>query len=739
MNAELQQPRGEQANLMTDSHGAEGLDPSHVLIIDDTRAIHDDFRKILASSQQSSLEADEAELFDLEVSSVRQAVFDLHSAYQGNEGLTMAQRAVDAGRCYSVAFVDVRMPPGWDGVETASRLWEADPDLQIVICSAYSDYSWQGIIQRLGHRDSLMILKKPFDPVEVLQLAHALTKKWLLTKQSKSRFAELQVQVDERTQELRTVNEMLQRDIAARELVEARLTHLLRQSPAIIYSFKTQGGGCMPTWVSENVIHLVGYSAPECSVSDWWPAHVHPGDLDAVSRELTARAQEQDVTLTYRLRHKSGGYRWVRDQRRQVPNNDEANAEVVGTWVDVTAQKDLEEQLRQALKMEAVGRLAGGVAHDFNNLLTVILGNTEMVLAGTGTILPNEAVESLKQVSAASLRAANLTRQLLAFSRKQILHTRPVNINEVIGDLTKMLHRIIGEDIELQCNFASALPLVQADIGMIEQVLVNFVVNARDAMPNGGKLIIHTDKCTLAGRGPQNPEARAGDFVCLNVTDTGTGIAAEHMAHLFEPFFTTKEVGKGTGLGLATVHGIVKQHQGWIEVASQLGAGTTFQVYLPVFCGSASVDEKEPSEAAPRGGNENILVVEDDQAVRTLTRLMLEKCGYGVRVASSGREAAQLLSNSKDKFDLLLTDIVMPDGMTGIQLAELTRAQRPELKVVFMSGYAGDSVAKRESSEGPLKHRFLQKPFQSQELSRTIRDCLDEQVKTHKTKKPAAA
>ncbi len=366
----------------------------------------------------------------------------------------------------------------------------------------------------------------------------------------------------------------------------------------------------------------------------------------------------------------NGDYRWVRDQRRRVRDSDRAGAEVVGTWVDVTAQKELEEQLRQAQKMEAVGQLAGGVAHDFNNLLAVILGNTELVLMGTESKLSHQATECLKQVTAASQRASNLTRQLLAFSRKQILHSRPVNLNNVIGNLTKMLHRIIGEDIDLQCTYSGSLPLVQADIGMIEQVLVNLVVNARDAMPQGGRLQIQTEKLTLAGCSQDHPEARAGEFVCLSVTDTGTGIAAEHLPHLFEPFFTTKEVGKGTGLGLATVHGIVKQHQGWIEVASQFQAGCAFRIFLPVYCGQSVPENVIASEAALRGGSENILLVEDDEAVRTLTSHVLEKFGYRVQVAASGREAVELWQNSISEFKLLLSDIIMPHGISGIELAE---------------------------------------------------------------------
>jgi nitrogen-specific signal transduction histidine kinase/ActR/RegA family two-component response regulator len=394
--------------------------------------------------------------------------------------------------------------------------------------------------------------------------------------------------------------------------------------------------------------------------------------------------------------------------------------------VDITAQKELEDQLRQAQKMEAVGQLAGGVAHDFNNILAVILGNTELVLEGSQTILSREAVECLDQVAAAARRASDLTRQLLAYSRKQVLRARLVNMNDVIGNIAGMLKRIIGEDIELQCSFGQPLPLVRADAGMIEQVLVNFVVNSRDAMPQGGKVTVRTERLSLAGRSLEHPEGRPGDFLLLSVSDTGEGIAAEHLPRLFEPFFTTKDVGKGTGLGLATVHGIVKQHQGWIEVASQHGAGAMFRVYLPVVDAPNPPEEIKASESPPRGGQESVLLVEDDEAVSLLTRRVLTGLGYRVRVAASGPEALAVWEAAPDDFNLLLTDIVMPRGVSGIELAERLCARRPALKVVYMSGYGGDTLAGRDIREAPLNHILLQKPFQVRQLARALRQALDE-------------
>ena len=384
-----------------------------------------------------------------------------------------------------------------------------------------------------------------------------------------------------------------------------------------------------------------------------------------------------------------------------------------------------EAKLRQSQKMEAIGQLAGGVAHDFNNLLCVIRGNADLVLMNPGG-LGEMGADCLKQITAASDRAANLTRQLLAFSRKQVMESVPLNLTGVIGNLTKMLKRIIGEDIQLRCASVERLPFVCADVGMIEQVLVNLVVNARDAMPRGGQLVISTDVLRIdAEYVRNNPEARQGQFVCLSVADTGLGIAPEHLPHIFEPFFTTKAPGQGTGLGLATVYGIIKQHQGWIEVASQLGAGSTFKIFLPVIDMPEIVPTAQPVESKPRGGHETILVVEDDDAVRSLTRRILEGFGYRTVEACSGREALAQWANRASEIDLLMTDMVMPEGITGRELAEQMRARRPALKVLFVSGYSPEVAGKDTEFIRHNGPNFLQKPVPPRQLLETVRQCLD--------------
>jgi PAS domain S-box-containing protein len=703
-----------------------------VLVIDDAHAIHEDFRKILASNDPPEVDDAEADLFGSSEAPPARLNFSVDSAHQGEEGLRLVQQALADGRPYAMAFVDVRMPPGWDGIETTARLWKTDPTLQVVLCTAYSDYSWEEMTARLGTSDSLLILKKPFDTVEVLQLAHALTKKWALTLQSKNRLQDLDRLVAERTRELSTSNQRLEEEIAERirtedalRMAQARLNYLVTQSPAVIYSLKTDGQSILSTWASEGVIEMTGYSAAEITESDWWATHVHPGDWDAAVSVRSNLSTDNRPATEYRLRHKNGQYRWIRDQQRLVRDSSNQPVEIVGTWMDITERKELEEKFRQAQKMEAVGQLAGGVAHDFNNLLLVMRGHAELLLLHSDN--HNEQTnESLKQITAASERAANLTRQLLAFSRKQVMQSQPLLLNDLIANLTKMLKRIIGEHIQLQCHYASQLSYVEADPGMLEQILVNLVVNARDAMSGGGKLLVTTEEMVLDETYVRtNREATTGRFVCLSVNDTGSGISPEHLPHIFEPFFTTKEVGKGTGLGLATVYGITKQHRGWIDVASQVGVGSTFRIFLPAMAAPPPQSQTPAAETGLRGGSETVLLVEDDEAVRSLTRRLLENFGYRVREAASGREALSRWSSQVAQIDLLLTDIIMPHGISGLELASQLRNQRPDLRVVFLSGYPADAAGKDPAIFRQPHTSFIQKPCPWRDLLHTVRNNLD--------------
>lgn len=390
---------------------------------------------------------------------------------------------------------------------------------------------------------------------------------------------------------------------------------------------------------------------------------------------------------------------------------------------DVTERMNLEAQLRHAQRLESVGRLAAGVAHDFNNILTIIQGHTDrLVLQCDGD---DRLADPLRLVSGAAKRASGLTQQLLAFSRKQVMQPKVLELNGVLGHLGKMLHRLLGEDITLEQKHASSLPAIEADCGMIEQVIMNLAVNARDAMPKGGRLIVSTGVVDIADSYvQQQAEARTGRHVCLSVSDTGSGMSRETLERIFEPFFTTKPVGKGTGLGLATVYGIVKQHQGWIEVSSEINVGTTFKVFLPASDKTVEVPTDKPA-VKPRvqGGSETILLVEDEPVLRELARFILQDYDYRVIEASSGVEALRVWEEHGGQFDLLLTDMVMPEGMTGRELAEELKSRKPDLKVIFTSGYSAEIMGQ----DTPLRDTlFLQKPYAPPLLAQTVRECLDQ-------------
>jgi two-component system, NtrC family, sensor kinase len=453
-----------------------------VLIVDDNRGIHDDYRKVLAKTNAplQELVKAEAALFADAVGDPERVNFELTSAFQGKEAWELVKKAVEQQRPYALAFVDIRMPPGWDGLETAAHLWQTDPELQLVICTAFSDYTWNQIHQRIGQTDRLLILKKPFDSMELIQLASTLTQKWNLNRLAKSRFDDLEKIVAERTHELQK------------------------------------------------------------------------------------------------------------------------------------AYKDLkhsQERLLLQERLAAVGQLAAGVAHEFNNIMTVIRGYSSLLLSESG--LPLEAIDGLQEIRKSAERAANLTHQLLTFSRKQVMRPRQLELNSVLDHMTGLLQRTAGEGIIIKIKHAREDLRFQGDLSMIEQLLINLVRNAHDAMPKGGSIEITTRLVRSEDQAPScHPEARPGTFVELDISDAGCGMDTAVRTRLFTPFFTTKEIGQGVGMGLAVVYGIVKQHHGWIEVESELGLGSVFRLFLPAIApptASAADNAVNRTEPAPSlGGTSTI-------------------------------------------------------------------------------------------------------------------------------------
>ena len=448
---------------------------------------------------------------------------------------------------------------------------------------------------------------------------------------------------------------------------------------------------------------------------------IHPDDrrsvLETIGKAVKAGG---DFSVQNRSVWPDGTVRWLSCAGRVHLDEKGEPVRAVGITLDVTERRTLEEQYQQAQKMEAIGRLAGGVAHDFNNLLTAILGYCELLLADLEPDDPRQ--QDVAEIQKAGTRAAQLTRQLLAFSRKEIIEPTLLDVNAVVDGMRAMLERLIGEDVTVVLALPPEPTLVRADRGQVEQIVLNLAVNARDAMPRGGTLTIETANVELDGDyAKAHLSVIPGPYVVLTVSDTGTGMTPEVQARLFEPFFTTKEVGKGTGLGLATVHGIVAGSGGSVNVYSEIGLGTTFKVYFPrADVAEMAVEEAVPA-SRPRHGVETVLVVEDAEGLRGLAIRLLQQQGYTVLAAANADEALGLFERNMS-IDVLLTDVVMP-GVSGPELTSRLVKQRPSLKVIYMSGYTEESIV----HHGVIKPgiAFLHKPFTSETLGRKIREVLD--------------
>jgi two-component system cell cycle sensor histidine kinase/response regulator CckA len=475
-------------------------------------------------------------------------------------------------------------------------------------------------------------------------------------------------------------------------------------------------------YISPQVENILGYTPDEwLALAPNWDKQIHPDDLPIV---IAAEEQSRNgfpFQAEFRVRRKDGREVWLSDTAVIVQGSD-SHPVMEGIMVDITERKALETQLQQSRKMEAVGRLAGGIAHDFNNLLTIISGYTELALSRAG--LPGEAHADIERIENAAGRAAALVRQLLAFSRKQVLQPKILDLNKIVLNLDSLLRRLMDERIEMVTRVKDDLGKVKADPAQVEQVIMNLVVNARDAMPDGGRLVVETCNTDLdANYAVDHVSVKPGRYVMLAVSDNGVGMDRQTVAHIFEPFFTTKESGRGTGLGLSTVYGIVKQSGGYIWVYSEPGKGSTFKVYLP------RVDEVSEAisaaQAAPRAqrGTETVLIVEDEEAVRELIQTVLTEKGYDVIPSLDPKHAEQIAAQFAGEIHLLLTDMVMP-GTSGRELAERISAKRKGIRVLFMSGYTDNVITSGGMLEEGLA--FLQKPFSPAALVQKVREVLSQ-------------
>jgi PAS domain S-box-containing protein len=591
---------------------------------------------------------------------------------------------------YDVILADYTLP-GWTGMDALNRLQREGSDVPFVIVTGTLGEEAAIACIRAGASDCVLKGRLPRLPVAVRR---ALEEKYLREERARAE--------------------------QALKASEERYRLLFERNQAGVYSATLDG---QMLDLNEACARMLGYaSRQEAMAHTLWDVAFSAAEMQKLI--VLVQKQKAFTDLEVRLRRIDGRPLWVLGSASLIEAEEGKPASIEGTLIDITERKRLEEQLRQSVKMEAVGRLAGGVAHDFNNLLTAMLGYSDLVLEG---LPPNSQLSRYAaEVKKAGQRASSLTRQLLAFSRQQVLAPQVLNLNAVVADVQKMLRRLIGEDIDLAISLDPQLGDVKADPGQIEQVILNLVVNSRDAMPQGGRLSIETANVELSDGSDvavfEQVNVRAGKYVMLAISDSGCGMDAETQTHMFEPFFTTKGKDKGTGLGLSMVYGIVKQSDGCIAVRSEPGQGATFKVYLPCVKQNSAGAKPREAPSSERQGSETILLVEDEDGVRELARMVLIAKGYNVLVASSGEEAIEISKKHTGPIPLMVTDVIMP-RISGQDLARQLATARPETKVLYMSGYTGGAIGRPEISNS--ESAFLQKPFTSEALIRTIRDILD--------------
>jgi PAS domain S-box-containing protein len=636
----------------------------HILVVDDDRA-HAEFVR---------------ELLRMDVA--REAAVDIAVSY--DEALRLLRE-----REFDVALFDYMLDRG-DGVSLLREVRAAGNDIPVIMLTGRGDEEIAVDAMKAGASDYLSKSNLTDDTIGSA-LRHALS---LGATERQRRAAEQALR--EREERFRALVENSS-DFLVLADEEGRITYT---TPAAARRF----GWDPADIVGQQLFHFI-----------------HPDDLPRCRTRFDDALGKpgQPVAAEVRFRHLDGTYRTLEGisvNRLHEP----AVRSVVINARDVTERRSLEDQLRQVQKMEAVGRLAGGIAHDFNNLLTAILGYCNLLLDE----LPPESTvrEDLEEIRKAGDRAATLTRQLLAFSRRQMLQPQPVAVGTLIREMEKMIHRLVGDDVEVVLALAEPLPQVKADPASIEQIIINLAVNARDAMPAGGRLTIEASTVDLDSEYTAlHPSVIPGRYVMVAITDTGGGMDADTRARVFEPFFTTKEQGRGTGLGLATVYGLVKQSGGYIWVYSEPGHGTVFKVYLPSLADHAT--RRATATQTEASGTETILIVEDDAPVRALASEALRRHGYMVLEAADGLEALRVVERHQDAIALIITDVVMPQ-MTGRELASRLRDARPAMKLLFISGFPDHAV----TGEIDASESFLQKPFTPDALARTVREILDREI-----------
>ena len=700
---------------MTDQISADAatVHSYRLLAVDDEEAILGLYREILAPDDGPDDD------LDLEPLLPR---FELSLCGQGEQAVEAVRQAVSEGRPFSVAILDVRMPPGQDGVWTAERIRELDPDIEIVIVSAYSDVDTRELNRRVTPPDKLLYIQKPLHPEELRQLAKSLCAKWKTARDLITLNATLQKQVDMRTNALSEANKRLKRDMSVRmrmlqELLESEERYRLLFEEDITGDFVAAPDGTLKA-CNKAFARIFGFGTVQDAMS------VNIFDLQLVgadeslhelilSRKKLENFEAVFQRLDLRLVHVIGTIIGILNVRGQI-------VEIRGYLLDITERKRLEEQLRIAQKMEAIGTLAGGIAHDFNNILGVITGYAEIILESTdkGSTLERR----LKEILGACRRAKDLINQILNFSRQGSREKKALRVSPLIKETVKLLRTSLPASIEIRQNIMTANDTVMADPSQVHQILLNLCTNAAHAMRERGGMLeislaeVHLDEGTVA----KSPGLSAGAYVVITVTDTGYGISKSIQEKIFDPFFTTKKPGEGTGMGLAVVHGIVKQHGGVVYVQSEEGKGAAFQVLLPQtgLMDEAASDEEELGLPMGEG---RILFVDDEMALVDIGREMLESLGYEVVARTSSVEALEAFRFQPDKFELILTDQNMPN-LTGMELAEKALQVRPDVPIILCTGFS-EIVSYSKVRDLGIKE-IIMKPILKRQLAESLHKAL---------------
>ena len=711
-----------------------------ILVIDDNRAIHGDFRKILGRPDgvEGEMEEAEARIFG----STPTTWYEIDAASQGDEGLEKVKQAMTEERPYALAFVDVRMPPGRDGISTTRKIWEVCPDIQIVICTAYSDCSWEEMQERIQPGDRLLILKKPFDTIEVLQMANALTEKWRLLQESRLALGDLDRMVKQRTQALEEAkvvaltlmeeaihnrekaeqtNQELKREMEERRRLEQQLLEKASlldkaQDAILVGDLKHQ-----ITYWNKSAERLYGWTAEE-----------------AVGREVTdllyrdaasfGKACEQlfkfgEWTGELQQFSKDGRELVIEGRWTLVRDSADQPTAVLAINTDITSRRKLELQFLRAQRMEGIGTLAGGIAHDLNNVLTPITMAIDFLRL---KVKDAKCQEVLDTIASSAKRGAEMVGQVLSFARGMEGRRIEVQVKNLVRDIERIIQDTFPKIIEIRTIIGKDPGTLQGDPTQLHQVLLNLCVNARDAMPQGGRITISAARVNIDEHyAAMNAEATPGPHILIQVDDTGTGIPKHIVDKIFDPFFTTKEIGSGTGLGLSTSLSIVRSHGGFIQVYTEPGTGTSFRIHLPAKTESGTQGVSTPEVELPRGNGETVLVVDDEPSVRQITKQTLEAFGYRVMLAADGTEAVAIYVEERDRIDVALVDMAMP-VMDGNSTMKVLMRLNPSLRVVAASGIAGNA-GMTKAGELAVKH-FVQKPYTADILLRMLRDVLKTEV-----------